>query len=75
MTRDEMHLDAMLRHLGAAYYDSLHGRAAKTDVTRSDDRPGRGTCDEAAATAPTRSGRRQPAPATLTGSSRLSSAW
>lgn len=37
MTRDEMHLDAMLRHLGAAYYDSLHGRAAKTDVTRAVD--------------------------------------
>ena len=34
MTRDEMHLDAMLRHLGAAYYDSLHGRAATADVTR-----------------------------------------
>ncbi len=37
MTRDEMHLDAMLRHLGAAYYDSLHGRAAKSDVTRAVD--------------------------------------
>ncbi len=37
MTRDEMHLDAMLRHLGAAYYDSLHGRAAKADVTRAVD--------------------------------------
>jgi CBS domain-containing protein len=37
MTRDDMHLDAMLRHLGAAYYDSLHGRAAKSDVTRAVD--------------------------------------
>jgi CBS domain-containing protein len=37
MTRNEMHLDAMLRHLGASYYDSLHGRAAKTDVTRAVD--------------------------------------
>lgn len=37
MSRDEMHLDAMLRHLGAAYYDSLHGRAAKSDVTRAVD--------------------------------------
>lgn len=35
MARDDMHLDAMLRHLGAAYYDSLHGRAAKADVTRA----------------------------------------
>jgi CBS domain-containing protein len=25
----------MLRHLGAAYYDSLHGRAAPADVTRA----------------------------------------
>jgi CBS domain-containing protein len=25
----------MLRHLGAAYYDSLHGRAARSDVTRA----------------------------------------
>jgi CBS domain-containing protein len=37
MSRDEMHLDAMLRHLGAAYYDSLYGRAAKSDVTRAVD--------------------------------------
>ncbi len=37
MSRDEMHLDAMLRHLGAAYYDSLHGRAAQADVTRAVD--------------------------------------
>lgn len=37
MSRDEMHLDAMLRHLGAAYYDSLHGRAAQSDVTRAVD--------------------------------------
>lgn len=35
MSREDMHLDAMLRHLGAAYYDSLHGRAAKADVTRA----------------------------------------
>lgn len=35
MTRRDVHLDAMLRHLGAAYYDSLHGRAAPADVTRA----------------------------------------
>ena len=34
-TRREAHTDAMLRHLGAAYYDSLHGRASKTDVARA----------------------------------------
>ena len=25
----------MLRHLGAAYYESLHGRATRSDVTRA----------------------------------------
>jgi CBS domain-containing protein len=35
MTRTDTHLDAMLRHLGAAYYDSLHGRAARADVARA----------------------------------------
>lgn len=37
MSRNDAHLDAMLRHLGAAYYDSLHGRAAQADVTRAVD--------------------------------------
>jgi len=37
MTREDKHLDAMLRHLGAAYYDSLHGRAAAADVSRAVD--------------------------------------
>jgi CBS domain-containing protein len=37
MNRRDAHLDAMLRHLGAAYYDSLHGRAARTDVRRAFD--------------------------------------
>jgi CBS domain-containing protein len=35
MARTDVHLDAMLRHLGAAYYESLHGRAARTDVARA----------------------------------------
>jgi len=35
MGRGDMHLDAMLRHLGAAYYDSLYGRAAPSDVRRA----------------------------------------
>jgi CBS domain-containing protein len=35
MTRQDVHLDAMLRHLGAAYYDSLHDRAAPDDVDRA----------------------------------------
>jgi CBS domain-containing protein len=35
MARTDVHLDSMLRHLGAAYYDSLHGRATRPDVTRA----------------------------------------
>jgi CBS domain-containing protein len=35
MPRTDVHLDAMLRHLGAAYYESLHGRADRADVTRA----------------------------------------
>ncbi len=35
MNRRDAYLDAMLRHLGAAYYDSLHGRAAQADVARA----------------------------------------
>ena len=35
MTRTDVHLDAMLRHLGAAYYESLYGRATRADVTRA----------------------------------------
>ena len=35
MSRTDIHLDAMLRHLGAAYYESLHGRATRSDVNRA----------------------------------------
>jgi CBS-domain-containing membrane protein len=35
MAHNDMHLDAMLRHLGAAYYDSTQGRATRADVTRA----------------------------------------
>jgi len=34
MSRDT-YLDGMLRHLGAAYYESLHGRASAADVARA----------------------------------------
>jgi CBS domain-containing protein len=37
MSRTDTHLDGMLRHLGAAYYDSLLGRASEADVTRAVD--------------------------------------
>jgi CBS domain-containing protein len=35
MAHSDTYLDAMLRHLGAAYYESLHGRATRTDVARA----------------------------------------
>jgi len=35
MPRTDVNLDTMLRHLGAAYYESLHGRASGADVTRA----------------------------------------
>jgi len=35
MPRTDIHVDAMLRHLGAAYYESLHGRASHADVARA----------------------------------------
>jgi CBS domain-containing protein len=35
MSRTDAHFDAMLRHLGAAYYESLHGRADGADVSRA----------------------------------------
>jgi len=35
MTRRDIYLDATLRHLGAAYYESLHGRATPADVARA----------------------------------------
>jgi CBS domain-containing protein len=37
MARSDIYLDAMLRHLGAAYYESLHGRAKRSDVARAMD--------------------------------------
>jgi CBS domain-containing protein len=38
MDRRDTHLDGMLRHLGAAYYETLHGRAAASDLSRALDR-------------------------------------
>jgi CBS domain-containing protein len=35
MNRRDAYLDGMLRHLGAAYYESLHGRASASDVARA----------------------------------------
>ena len=52
MTRQDMHLDAMLRHLGAAYYDSLHGQAAQGEVRRAVARVTSQLGDESAAHGP-----------------------
>jgi CBS-domain-containing membrane protein len=35
MTSRDAQVNAMLRHLGAAYYESLHGRASAADVARA----------------------------------------
>ncbi len=37
MSRTDTRLDGMLRHLGAAYYDSLQGKATQADVDRAVD--------------------------------------
>ena len=37
MSRTNTRLDGMLRHLGAAYYDSLQGKATQADVDRAVD--------------------------------------
>src|SRR5689334_8944764 len=49
MSRTDIHLDAMLRHLGAAYYESLHGRATRSDVSRALDTVEEHLHEEAAA--------------------------
>jgi CBS-domain-containing membrane protein len=35
MTRREEHFDAMLRHLGATYYQTIHGGATMSDMARA----------------------------------------
>ncbi|MGD0373798.1 MAG: CBS domain-containing protein [Streptosporangiaceae bacterium] len=37
MTRSDIHRDAVLRHLGVTYYESLHGKATAADVSRAVD--------------------------------------
>jgi CBS domain-containing protein len=70
MSRTDEYLDAMLRHLGAAYYESLHGRAARSDVARALD-----TVEEHLKELPTRSSaqpKASPHPAHHTGGPRHS---
>ena len=52
MTSREAQMDAMLRHLGAAYYESLHGRASAAEVARA-----RGAIEECMAEPPGPAGR------------------
>ncbi len=59
MARTDIHLDAMLRHLGAAYYESLHGRATRSDVNRALDTVEEHLHEEASRPAPAH----HPAPA------------
>jgi CBS domain-containing protein len=54
MARTDVHLDAMLRHLGAAYYESCHGRATRTDVARALDTVQEHLNEESAHPAPVR---------------------
>jgi CBS domain-containing protein len=35
MSRSDVHFDAMLRHLGAAYYQTIHGDGTASDVARA----------------------------------------
>jgi CBS domain-containing protein len=60
MPRTDIHLDAMLRHLGAAYYESLHGRATRADLIRALDTVEEHLQEEAAHVAgPARASERQ----------------
>ena len=52
MPRRDDHLDAILRHLGAAYYESLHGRASSADVARALDTVEEQTGDQPARLSP-----------------------
>jgi len=54
-TRTDAHLSALLRHLGAAYYQSVHGEATQADVIQALDKVAehlREQADEAAAGPP-----------------------
>ena len=56
MARTDIHFDAMLRHLGAAYYESLHGRATRADVTRALDTVAEHLHEQAPSPLPARAG-------------------
>lgn len=60
MARTDIYLDTMLRHLGAAYYESQHGRATRSDVTRALDTVEEHLTEPASSAAP-RSPARPPA--------------
>ena len=60
MTRNDLHLDAMLRHLGAAYYEATQGRATRADVTRALDTVAEHLNEKPSHTASPRSEHRRP---------------
>ena len=59
MTRTDTYLDAMLRHLGAAYYESLHGRASRSDVARALDTVEEHLSEQSPPSAPARPPKRE----------------
>src|SRR5271165_6449467 len=52
MTRREAHLDALVRHLGAAYYQALHGDGSAADVSKAMARVAEAAQDDQAAARP-----------------------
>ena len=56
MSRDEAYLNAMLRELGAAYYQTLHGEGTASDVARAVDAVADAEGGRDLATEPGRSG-------------------
>jgi len=46
MTRRDAHLDALVRHLGAAYYQALHGDGSAADVSKAVARVAEATRDD-----------------------------
>jgi len=52
MTRRDEHLDVLVRHLGAAYYQALHGDGSVADVTKALEKVAEAEGDGAQETAP-----------------------
>jgi CBS domain-containing protein len=75
MTRRDVYLDGMLRHLGAAYYESLHGRASAADVARARAAVEERLGEQSAAAPPAGPGAGQPAAQRPPGGGRHYGRW